>query len=69
MTWTDITYSNTTTRNTSRFILLNHSASSVRGGVDFAVHVRSVDEKGRGAGWRVTTNDPVKLHSSGDSTV
>lgn len=67
--WTDGTTSNTTTRNTSRFILYNPSAGSVRGGVDFAIHVRSTDEKGRGAGWLVTTNDPVLLHSSGDSTV
>lgn len=68
-TWTDVTTSNSTNRNTSRFILINPSTGSVRGGVDFAVHIRSTDEKGRGASFRITTDDPVKLHSSGDSTI
>ena len=69
VSWTDDTASDTTARNTSRFILLNPSAGSIRGVVDFAIHVRSVDAGGRGAAALVTAIDPVLIHSSGDSTV
>lgn len=65
--WADNTTSHTTLRNTSRFVLLGQSASSVRGGVDFAIHLRSTSADGHGAAFLISSHAPVRLHSSGDS--
>lgn len=68
MTWTDVTVSNTTNRNTSRFLMLRKSTGSVAGGVDFALNLRTPADS-RGAAFLITTSDPVRLHGSGDSTI
>ena len=69
LTWNDGTVSDTTTRNTSRFVLYNQSSGSVYGGVDFGVHLRSTAADARGVAFLITTDDPVKIYDSGDSLI
>jgi hypothetical protein len=67
MPFQDATVSNTTTRNTSRFVLLSkvtHNGAYV----NFQPAIRSVDA-GRGGAFYITTADPIALHGSGESTI
>ena len=65
--WTDDTRSDTTTRNTSRFVLLTpvHNAT----GVNFAPFAVTSQVGDFGPSFYVTTSDPVGLNTSGDSTI
>ena len=68
MAWTDVTASDTTNRNTSRFILLSKSAYT-RNYVNLQPSIRSTDAGGNGAAFYLTTNDPIALLGSGESTI
>lgn len=69
MPFTDATVSNTTNRNTSRFILLSPIArSDYTPGVNFQPAVRTSDAE-RGPAFVVTTSDPIALFASGESTI
>jgi hypothetical protein len=65
--WTDNTRSNTTARNTSRFVLL--SKMTRNDGVNLQPAYRSSAQNGRGVGFYWTTTDPVRFHTSGESTI
>lgn len=65
--WTVLT-SDTTNRNTSRFLLLSGLAYG-EGYVNLQPAVRSVGASGRGAGFVVTVLDPIQLLSSGESRI
>lgn len=59
--------SNTTARNTSRFVLLS-AVTSTRG-INFQPAYRSTAHNAYGVGFYWTTTDPVRFHGSGESTI
>jgi hypothetical protein len=67
MPFQDATVSNTTTRNTSRFVLLSKKTYN-GASVNFQPALRSV-EASRGGAFYITTADPIALHGSGESTI
>jgi hypothetical protein len=63
-TWTALA-SDTTTRNTSRFVLL--APISTNGNVNLQPALRSPGHYGHA--FYVTTDDPIALHTSGESSI
>lgn len=67
MTWVDATTSNTTNRNTSRFVLLSPIVTNDK--VNFQPAFRSAAANARGGGFYWTASDPIAYHTSGESTI
>lgn len=66
-TWT-AQASNTTTRNTSRFVLLSKVTRSTTY-VNLQPAFRSQTADGRGGAFYWTAGDPIAFHTSGESTI
>lgn len=68
MTWTNLT-SNTTNRNTSRFLDISPSRNSATSGVDFAPTVTANDANAHGTGFFIDDNDPVTIYEIGETGI
>jgi hypothetical protein len=67
MPFQDATVSNTTTRNTSRFVLMTPVVHNTHY-VNFQPALRSEDA-GRGVSFYLTESDPIALYDSGHSAI